>query len=111
MRDGNKSAWVANTAINVGNFVVAKCLKCGEYGVVSKYCMNCGRDMHSPQEQKKQEKYRKIKISCTEREKNFIINALTKFGGCILPMQCYGLDCPQCYEKNIEWDVEEGTDD
>ena len=53
-----------------------------------------------------------MKIICTEYEKKILIYAIRESTGCYFAnrekMCNQGLDCNECVEKSIEWDVNEG---
>lgn len=53
-----------------------------------------------------------MKIICTEYEKKILISAIREATGCYFAnrekMCNQGLDCDECVEKSIEWQIDEG---
>lgn len=53
-----------------------------------------------------------MKISCTEHEKKILISAIRESTTCSFlnrdEMCSQGLDCDECVEKSIEWQIEDG---
>ena len=53
-----------------------------------------------------------MKIICTEYEKKILISAIRESTGCYFSnrgkMCNQGLDCDECVEKSIEWQIEDG---
>lgn len=50
-----------------------------------------------------------MKVICTEEQKQELINAMAYFRSCPwVTSECEGgISCAECYEKNIEWEIED----
>ena len=50
-----------------------------------------------------------MKIVCTQREKDFLVNLLSHTTVCVFDnVACGEIDCVSCIRECIEWQIEDG---